>query len=159
MLNDIDSLKKHYEQEFIEVVSKSNKFNKIIFSVMANEADDHPNSNQEEISKLVYQDLFIEWSENKSEFMSKKNLNPMIFKSTRSGEISNVDYSEFFPEIEEFFEITEKYFTNDGQPDAFVSYYDWKKEIKTLKEEIEFLKSDEKNISEYVPSNGFMIEP
>eukprot|EP01080_Neovahlkampfia_damariscottae_P012935 gene12935-7516_t len=188
MLNDIDSLKKHYKQEFIEVVSKSNKFNKIIFLAMANKVDDHPNSNQEEISKLVYQDLFIEWSENKSEFvkqvddllnfkeMSKKNLNPMIFKSIRSGEISNVDYSEFFPEIEEFFEITEKYFTDDEQPDAFVSYYDWKKEIKTLKkenelmkeemkkeintlkEENEFLKSDENNISEYVPSDGFMIE-
>eukprot|EP01080_Neovahlkampfia_damariscottae_P002555 gene2555-3517_t len=173
MLNDINLMKKKYKQEFIEVVSKSKKnfglskiLRKTIFLAMEDKKDDHPNSNEEEVCELVYEDLFIEWSENKSEFVeefdglldfkeiAKKYLKPMIFKSIRSGEISNVDYSEFFPEIEEFFEITEKYFSDDG----FVSYYEMKKENESLKEENEFLKSSDSQISEYVPNDGFMID-
>eukprot|EP01080_Neovahlkampfia_damariscottae_P002581 gene2581-3543_t len=154
-----DSLRKSYKQKFIEVVSESKKKLGLpkklgikLSLLVYDKAEEFPDLNEEQLYQLIYEDEFIEWSENKSEFMkefdelvgfdglSGMDSQPNIFKAIRSGEISGIDYSQFFPELEQFFGTMKKYFGDDSM-EVFLKLTN---ENESLKQQIEILKGGKK---------------
>eukprot|EP01080_Neovahlkampfia_damariscottae_P009858 gene9858-2181_t len=179
MLNDPSKSRKNYKEKFLLEIHELKKkptesqdlksLKRRIRNILDQKEDQYPNEIEEILLNKTYEELFNEWVNKKSEFMEifdefvgfekKTNLKMRILKMIKSGELNNINFSEFFFEIERFFNVISDYFENftGTEPEGMKLYLE-NQELKSKISELEYLIDYLRGKNDQIPLDGVFLE-
>eukprot|EP01080_Neovahlkampfia_damariscottae_P005562 gene5562-9380_t len=156
--SDLRDHRKMFENQFIEkiITAKNNlklskELRRKVMKLVEEKVDDTTNNKltEESILKIVVTEIFQEWIEMKSDFMTE--LDELIefdadILLVKQLKCSHIDLSKYFKELEASFELLEKYLSksSDSDFDAMSLFFEnekFKQENELLKKQIQMLKS------------------